>query len=110
MSSVLIKRDLRQVSKIIYENNNVDDWTKIILVYNLYLVFSHIILTFYIINCINSSVTTNNMRTTYLLFFILCNLQNSYASGIKNINKINPPLASSLHENLKNYFTEPNII
>ena len=68
MNEVLVKRDLRQVSKIIYENNNVDDWTKIILVYNLYLVFSHILLVSYMINCLN--INKFNLRTTYLLFFI----------------------------------------
>ena len=103
MNEVLVKRDLRQVSKIIYENNNVDDWTKIILVYNLYLVFSHILLVSYMINCLD--INKFNLRTTYLLFFIMCNLQNAYGYGITNIYKINPSLANNLHENLKNWGT-----
>ena len=104
MNAILVKRDLRQVSKIIYENNNVDNWTKIILVYNLYLVFSQILLVSYMINCLD--INKFNLRTTYLLFFIMCNLQNAYGYGIKNIHKINPSLANSLHENLKNLGTD----
>ena len=109
MSSILIKRDLRQVSKIIYEDNNINDWTKIILAYNIYLIFSQIMLVVYYINFFNELTTsTNNFKNTYLFFFLLCSLQNSYAYGILNINKVNPELATSLHHNMKNYLESFN--
>jgi hypothetical protein len=110
MSSILIKRDLRQLSKIIYEDNNINDWTKIIIAYNIYLVFSQIMLIIYYINCFNNIVinSANNVKSTYLFFFLLCSLQNSYAYGILNVNKVNPELASNLHNNMKNYLESFN--
>ena len=110
MSNILVKRDLRQVSKIIYEDNNIDDWTKIIIAYNIYLIFSQIMLVIYYINYFSNilSKSSNNFKNTYLFFFLLCSLQNSYGYGILNISKVNPELAFSLHNNMKNYLESFN--
>jgi hypothetical protein len=109
MTSILIKRDLRQVSKIIYEDNNINDWTKIIIAYNIYLIFSQTMLIIYYINYFNILInSTNNFKNIYMFFFLLCSLQNSYAYGILNIHKVNPELALNLHNNMKNYLESFN--
>lgn len=101
MSSTLIKRDLRQLSKIIYEENNINDWRKLIIMYNIYLIYSQTVLILY---CLSMSIDfIYNFRSIYLFLFLCSSLQNSYAYGILNINKINPTLALSMHNNFVDY-------
>jgi uncharacterized protein (DUF608 family) len=99
MNSALIKRDLRQLSKTIYEENNINDWRKLIIMYNIYLIYSQTVLILY---CLSIDMT-HNFRSIYLFLFLCSSLQNSYAYGILNIHKINPSLASSIHNNFVDY-------
>lgn len=104
----LIKRDVRTLKQYIIKDNNINDWDKIIIIYNIYLIFNHL----YISYCLIDYLTKNNsdnfiiqFKNIYLFFFILCNLRNSYLYCILNISKIDKKLADSLYENTKDYFS-----
>jgi len=102
----LIRRDIRALKKHIVYNNNINDWTKIIIIYNAYLIFNHIHAMYKLMNfLINDNGTFNDQyKKIFLFFFILCNLKNSYVYFILNISKIDVNLACNLFNNSKQYF------
>lgn len=102
----LIKRDIRALKKHIIYNNNIKDWSKIIIIYNAYLLFNHFNALFNLMsNLINESSSFNNQyKKIFLFFFLMCNLKNSYVYFIININKIDPYLANNIYNNTKEYF------
>lgn len=102
----LIKRDIRSLKKHIVFNNNINDWAKIIIIYNGYLIFNHLsAMNHLMCNLINDNSSFNNQyKKIFLFFFLMCNLKNSYAYFIFNVNKIDTNLAFSLYNNSKQYF------
>ena len=102
----LIKRDIRILKKHIVYNDNINNWSKIIIIYNAYLVFNQLYalykIMYFLIN--NNKNFNDQYRKIFLFFFLLCNLKNSYIYLIINISKIDYNLASSLYNNSKQYF------
>jgi len=102
----LIKRDIRAVKQYIFSDNDINNWHKIIILYNFYLIFNHLCIIFYLYDYIlkyNHNIIIE-FRNIYIFFFMLCNLKRSYIYFISNIYKIDKQLAGSLYENTKEYF------
>jgi len=101
----LIKKDIKTLKNYIIKDNDINDWNKIIIIYNFYLIFNHLYIVYYLIDHISKD---NNIviqfGNIYIFFFILCNLRNSYLYCILNISKIDKNLANSLYKNTKEYF------
>jgi hypothetical protein len=102
----LIKRDIRELKQYIFKDNDINDWDKIIILYNFYLIFNHLYITYYLIEYIskNNYSFIIEFRNIYIFFYVLCNLRNSYLYFILNISKIDKNLANSLYGNTKEYF------
>ena len=103
----IIKRDTRELKKYIVYNNTINDWDKIIIIYNIYLIISNVLLGFYLISYtsnVSSTSFVNDFKNIYLLFFILCSIKSSYSYAIYNISKVDMKLALSFHQNLSKYF------
>lgn len=103
----IIKRDIRALKHYIIKDNEINDWDKIIIVYNFYLIFNHLYIAYYLIDYISKDNSNNigvQFGNIYVFFFILCNLRNSYLYCILNISKIDKNLADSLYANTKEYF------
>jgi hypothetical protein len=107
MEFVLIKRDFRDLKIHLFSNNNINDWNKILIIYNLYLFFNHLYISYNLINIISNDNNTefrHQFKNIYIFFFILCNLKNSYGYFILNVYKIDPKLANSFFKNTHHYF------
>jgi hypothetical protein len=106
MELALIKNDFRELRHFLFEDNNINDWDKIIVIYNMYLFFNHVYMLYYLLDNLmkDKSSFTTQFKTIYLFFFLLCNLKNSYLYFILNVNKIDNKLAHSLYTNTKQYF------
>ena len=101
----LIKKDLREIKNDLFNINNIDDWNKLIIFYNIYLFFSQIYIFCYIFDCFvyDNKHFINEFKKIYIFFFIICNIKNSYLHLIKNIYNINKKVGLSLYENTKEY-------
>jgi hypothetical protein len=97
---------IKTLKNYIIKDNDINDWNKIIIIYNIYLIINHLYIAYLLIEHISKD--TNNFilqfSNIYVFFFILCNLKNSYLYCILNISKIDRNLANSLYENTKEYF------
>ncbi len=106
MDLTVIQKDFKTLKGFIIEDNNVNDWDKIIVLYNIYLFFNHLQMLYYLMDYINRdnlNITTQ-FKTIYLFFFLLCNLRNSYMYFIINVSKIDNNLSDSFYNNTKQYF------
>jgi len=99
----LIKRDLRTLRTNLFDENEINNWRKLIIIYSLYLLHLQIYLSYCIMQYCNNS-SNNNFKMVFLFFFLICNIRTSYMYSIVNVYKINQPLAHNLHTNLKEYF------
>lgn len=106
MELALIKKDFKELKGLIFNVNDINDWNKIIVLYNFYLFFNHLYILYCLLDFLNNDKGSfsQQFKTIYLFFFILCNLQNSYLYFILNVNKIDNNLANSLYKNTKDYF------
>jgi hypothetical protein len=102
----LIKKDITILKKHLFTDNDINDWNKLIIIYNFYLILAHIYIMYNIaIYMVDSTASfSQDFMKTYLFFFIMCNLQNSYRYFILNISKIDYTLANNLYSNTKEYF------
>jgi hypothetical protein len=103
----LIRTDFRVLKKDLFTENNINDWDKIIIIYNLYLFFNNLFILYSLINIISNDKSTkfvDQFKNIYLLFFIMCSIKNSYGYFILNVSKINPDLAYSFFKNSHKYF------
>jgi hypothetical protein len=100
----LIRRDLRQLRHTLFDNNEINNWRKIIIIYNLYLLYLHMYGAYYLINSNNNNNNSKDIKNVFLFFFLLCNIRTSYMYMIMNVNKVDRPLAFNLHSNFKEYF------
>ena len=102
----LIKRDSRELRTYLFSDNDINEWTKLIIIYNIYLFFSH----FYVLYVFAEYFSNNNKsfnedyKKIFMLFFILCNTQNNYRYFILNVSKIDVKLANSFYKNTNEYF------
>jgi len=100
---ILIKRDTRALKKIIFDENDINDWHKIIILYNLYLIVNFYQLNFYLVDFLSAnknSTFQDDFKHLYLLFFFLCSLKASYGYLIVNVNKVDNGLAVDMIESL----------
>lgn len=106
MELALIKQDFRELRGHLFTENNINDWDKIIILYNFYLFFNHLYILYILLDYIQHQNTSfiQQFKTIYLFFFILCNLRNSYLYFICNVSKINKELGNSMYNNTKQYF------
>jgi len=103
----LIKRDARVLKKIIFGQNEINDWNKIIILYNLYLIVNFYQLNFYLVDFLSAnknSTFKDDFKHLYLLFFFLCSLKASYGYLIVNVNKVDNELAVNMTESLKGLY------
>lgn len=102
----LIKRDIRELKGYLFTDNDINDWNKLIVIYNFYLFLSHLYVLYVLIDVLSISQNSFNSeyKQIFLMFFVLCNLQNTYRYFIMNVSKINYNLANNLYANTKEYF------
>ena len=102
----LIKRDIRELKGYLFTENDINDWNKLIIIYNFYLFFSHLYVLYVLVDVLSKNQKSFNseFRQIFLMFFVICNLQNNYRYFILNVSKINYNLASNLYSNTKEYF------
>jgi hypothetical protein len=102
----IIKRDVRTLRTYLFSNNNENDWMKLIIIYNIYIMISHmyILYTFADYFMYSKKTFQEDFKKIFILFFILCNAQNTYRYFILNVSKVNTQLADSLYKNTKEYF------
>jgi hypothetical protein len=102
----VIQKDFRELKGFIVADNDVNNWDKIIVLYNIYLFFNHLQMLYYLMDYIRKDNLSfvEQFKTIYLFFFLLCNLRNSYLYFILNVTKIDKKLGSSFYENTKMYF------
>jgi hypothetical protein len=102
----LIKRDVRDIKKYIFEDNDLNNWCKLIIVYNFYLFYSHMYIlqqiAIYMMDSKNSF--SDDFKKIYMFFFILCNLRSTYLYFILNVGKIDYNLSMRFYKNTKEYF------
>ena len=99
----LIKRDARALKKVVFGENDINDWNKIIILYNLYLIVNFYQLNFYLVDFLSTNKNTtfkDDFKHLYLLFFFLCSLKASYGYLIVNVNKVDNGLAVDMIESL----------
>ena len=105
---ILIKRDVRELRKIIFGNDeHIHDWDRILIVYSIFLMYQHVFLLYNIMQKINQHKDFNFTRdymSLYIFVFFLCNLRTSYLYMIKSVYSIDKKLAGSLHSNMGEYF------
>jgi hypothetical protein len=103
----LIKKDVKELKKYLFTENNINDWDKIIIIYNIYLFFSQLYILYTLIDIIskdNNDQFINQFKNIYIFFYILCCVKNLYATFIYNIAKIDLSLAQSFLKNTHKYF------
>jgi hypothetical protein len=102
----LIKKDIGELKSYLFTDNDINDWNKLIVIYNFYLFFSHLYVLYVITDVLSKSQKSFNSeyKQIFLMFFVLCNLQNTYRYFIMNVSKINYNLANNLYSNTKEYF------
>lgn len=106
MDLVLLKQNCRELRSHIFNENDINNWNKIIILYNIYLFFNHIYMLYMLLEYFRKDTLTfqEQFKNVYLFFFLLCNLKNSYLYFILNISKIDKNLANSMFQNTKIYF------
>jgi len=99
----LIKRDIRELKSYLFTDNDINNWNKLIVIYNFYLFFSHLYVLYVLVDVLSKSNQSfyDEYRKIFLMFFVLCNLQNTYRYFIINVSKINYNLANILYSNTK---------
>jgi hypothetical protein len=103
----LIKRDFRDLRENLFGENNINDWDKIIIIYNMYLFFNNVYILYHLIDILSKDNNNNfihQFKNIYIFFFIICSVKNSYAYLIHNVSKINPSLAYRFYKNTHQYF------
>lgn len=102
----LIKRDTRELQKILFTENDVNDWAKIIILYNIYLVYNQIMLAYSLFDILINDKSSFEKQFTkiYAFFFLLCSIKTSYLYFIYNLSKTDYDLSMKMHNNLKNFF------
>ena len=104
---ILIKRDARELRQILFGENDIHGWDKIIIIYSIVLMYQHI----YMLHKTMEKVTVHpefnfnrDFKDLFLFVFFICNLRTSYLYLIKTTFKVDKKLATSLHSNMGEYF------
>jgi hypothetical protein len=104
---ILIKRDTRELRQILFGDNDIHGWDKILILYSIILMYQHV----YLIHKTMIKVTEHNdfnynrdFKDLFMFVFFLCNLRTSYLYLIKTTFKVDKKLATNLHSNMGEYF------
>ena len=103
----LIKRDLRELRKNLFEEDKINEWDKIIIIYIISIFFNNLHILYNLIDIVskdNNNNFQNQFKNIYILFIIILNIRSSYGYFINNIMKINPKLGMSIFNNTHKYF------
>jgi hypothetical protein len=102
----LIKRDTRELQKTLFNENDINDWSKIIILYNIYLIYSQLTLAYSLFDKLVNDKSSFEKQFTkiYAFFFLMCSLKTSYLYFIYNLSKVNYDLSMNMHNNFKNFF------
>jgi hypothetical protein len=102
----LIKRDARVLKEYLFNENDINNWMKLIVIYNIYLFMVHYFIIYMFVDYFQYSQNNFNddYRKTFIMFFVLCNLQNTYKYFILNVSKIDYNLGYSFYKNTNEYF------
>lgn len=103
----LIRQDFRDLKKILFTENNINDWKKIIIIYNFYLFFNHLYISYILMEYISNDKNNtflNQFKNIYIFFFALCNMKNAYGYFIYNVSKVDSLLALNILNHTKEYF------
>ena len=91
----LIRRDVRTLKKHIVHNNLIHDWDKIVIVYNIYLLYSFTYNAFKLIDFYASQFLKGKdipfhqqFLYFYMSFYCICCIKSTYLYFIKNIYKV----------------------
>jgi hypothetical protein len=105
---IIIKRDVTDLRKLILDNNNVNEWNKMIILYTIFLIYQHVFATYTMMNKVMKHDEFNfkrDFKNLYMLFFFICNLRVSYLYMIKSVLKVDKELAVRLHSTMGEYFS-----
>ena len=102
----LLKRDVRALKAYLFTDNDINGWRKLIIIYNMYLLISHMYVLYKFAEYFSYSDKSfsEDFKKVFMLFFVICNLQNTYRYGILNVSKIDPFLANDMYKHSKEYF------
>jgi hypothetical protein len=102
----LIKQNVKDLQNYIFNDNDVNNWRKVIIIYNIYLLYNYMQINYHLINVLSNSNNSfkNEFKTLFFFFYFLCSLKTSYSYFILNTSKIDYDLAMKFHSNLKEYF------
>jgi hypothetical protein len=102
----LIKKDFSNLRKDLFEENNINDWDKLIIIYNFYLLLNYVYFTYDLLNIVNKDNADfrTQFLSLYLFFYCFTSMQSCYLYFIKNVCKINYKLGLEIHQNLKDFF------
>ena len=95
---ILIRRDIRAIKSYLFQPNSIHDWRKIILLYNIYLLYTHC----HLLYCFYTMLHVHhNIKCIFLFLYIFNSLRNYYICFIGNIAKIDYFLANRFYENMQ---------
>ena len=104
---IIIKRDVTDLRKLILDNNNVNEWNKMIILYTIFLMYQHVFATYTMMNKVMKYDEYNfkrDFKNLYMLFFFICNLRVAYLYMIKSVLKVDKGLGVRLHSTMGEYF------
>lgn len=104
---ILIKRDARELRKILFGINDINDWNKLLILYTIFLMYQHMYLIYKRMEKMNKPGTFNfarDFKDLYIFFFFVVNLRSVYLYMVVNIARVDRKLAGSIHGNLKEFF------
>ncbi len=102
----LIKKDFSVLRQDLFEENGINDWDKLIIIYNFCMLINYVYYTYSLLGVLykDNSHFREQFLNVYLFFYCITSLNDCYLYFIKNVYRINPKLALQMHENLKEYF------
>lgn len=103
----LIRNDFKALKIHLFKENKINDWDKIIIIYNLIIFFNNLYICYRLIDKItndNSKNFKDQFLNIYILFFIICSIKSSYGYFLYNVSKVDPDLALSFFKNSHQYF------
>lgn len=104
---ILIKRDVRDLRQILFGENEIHDWDKVLILYSITLMYQYIFTLINIMNKVNKHKDFNFKRDFQDLFMftlLLCNVRTTYLYMIKTTYNVDKNLAMRLHLNMGKYF------
>jgi len=111
---LLIKRDVRDLRKIIFGNDeHIHDWDRILIIYTIFLMYQHVFLLYNVMSRIVQHDDFNfkrDFKNLYMFCFFIINLRTAYLYMIKSVVKVDKNLAGRLHTTMGEYFEYKLII